>query len=254
MNPQSPSAVSHPSLAPFLPSFRHPLTLSPQLAARPRLQRSWGPPRPLPHPSQQPAQGLERAHGANQETGTKMLGLSQLRDSKSRPMRSEGTKDGAHLSNALSTGCLHCSRTNCSSQQREKTHLSPPGLWNSITSARVIHLLQLTLTAAEEWGRPHNTWHSEPGIFPSCFPTAAMEIKRIQRQLVALQREAVAGRVVPIAPPLLLQGFLAQDHVAGKGERGRAWDLGAGALGRPRMLPTSGASPEPRCWDASPLI
>lgn len=94
-------------------------------------------------------------------------------------------------------------------------------------------------------------WGGAPGLTPERvafgtrhfsepFSNRSDGNKRIQRQLVALQREAVAGRVVPIAPPLLLQGFLAQDHVVGKGERGRAWDLGAGALGRPRRFPPLG--------------
>lgn len=84
-----------------------------------------------------------------------MLSLSQQRDSKGRPVGSEGTKDGAHPSNALSTGCLRCGPTNRSSGQRGRTHLSLPGLWNSTASAGVIRLPQLTLPAAGRCGGGH---------------------------------------------------------------------------------------------------
>lgn len=89
-----------------------------------------------------------------------------------------------------------------------------------------------------------NMQQPKQGVAPSPFPRAVIEINQSGERLVALQHVAAAGRVTPVAPPLPLQGFLAQpDHVAGKGERG--WGARP-----PPTLPTS----QLRCRDASSFI
>lgn len=129
-----------------------------------------------------------------------------------------------------------------------KTHLSLPGLWNSNVGAAAIHLLSMAGRCGDTQGPCPDCMVIETGHFSEQFSNSSDGNKGIQRRLGAMQHGAAAGRVVPIAPPLPLQDFLAQDHVAGKGEQGWARDLGP-----PRFPPLGPAQsrgvgmPRPLC-------
>lgn len=110
--------------------------------------------------------------------------------------------------------------------QKGKTHLSLLGLWNSNVGAGAIDFLSMAGKCGDTQGLRPDCLVIETGHFSEHFSNSSDGNKGIQRRLGAMQHGAAAGRVVPIAPPLPLQGFLAQDHVAGKGEQGWARDLG----------------------------
>lgn len=103
-----------------------------------------------------------------------------------------------------------------------KTHLSLLGLWNSNVGAGSIHLLSMAGRCGDTQGPRPDCVVIKTGHFSEQFSNSSDGNKGIQRRLGAMQHGAAAGRVVPIAPPLPLQGFL------GAGPRGREGRAGLG--------------------------